>query len=351
MKIYPNMILFAATFIQIGCGTSNQAAPPPSSGVLHIQQTQTVTQSSVFGWPTFLAMYQVLNGATSPAQALSLTGTLSLTNNDAPYFSEVLLLLVYFQGTCPANDPTQAAGIIWADILKNPTQSTSNVPVNLTFPKPLPMTGCIGLYYMGGPLIRTSSVTMSADLNLTYQAANSNLNTIIGLGGEYCFGQTYGCQNATADNTQGFGVPTPILTAGHLAQLYGNFSDSTFDGTSDNGPLPTGSSWGAINDFYLLPGGCGNFGTNLNSQGFANPVALTTLYSWIPQNAVKLASIPVTYNIPPGASSAAVLQPQVQTTFSTPPPVNAGDCIVEIFGRTGNGATDNETQVNMLMTP
>jgi len=29
--------------------------------------------------------------------------------------------------------------------------------------------------------------------------------------------------------------------------------------------------------------------------------------------------------------------------------VNAGDCIVVIFARRGNGAADNETQVNALL--
>ena len=56
------------------------------------------------------------------------------------------------------------------------------------------------------------------------------------------------------------------LAAGHLLELFGNISDSTFDGTQNFGPLPTGASWGAGNDFYLLPGGCGRFEENLLSQ-------------------------------------------------------------------------------------
>ena len=32
-------------------------------------------------------------------------------------------------------------------------------------------------------------------------------------------------------------------------------------------------------------------------------------------------------------------------------PVNSGDCMVVIYGRTGNGATDNETQVHAVLTP
>ena len=119
-------------------------------------------------------------------------------------------------------------------------------------------------------------VTMSADLNLTYRpVTNSNPDTVLDLSGEYCFGQDWGCENATAIDGEGFAMPFKMLTAGHLLELLGNISDSTFDGTTDFGPLPTGEAWGAANDFYLVPGGCGIFETNLNSQGFPNPAPLS----------------------------------------------------------------------------
>jgi hypothetical protein len=321
--------------------------------VLHIQQTQTVSQGSQNGFPTFLAMYHVLEGAKSPAEALALTGTLSLNNYD-PKFSEVLFLIDYWQGECPAHDInlSQASGAIWSGILKNPSQSDSTFNVNLVFPHPVPMTGCIGLYYSGGPL-NEGKATMSADLNLTYQPVkNSSPNTVINVGGgEYCFGQDQGCQNATAIDGEAFAVPVAISTSGHLLEIYGNISDSTFDGTKDNGPIPTGASWGSINDFYLLPGGCGIFTENLNSQGFPNPAPLSTLHSWLPKDALLLTSVPQVDRIPPGGTGEAALQNQVASIFSVPVKVNAGDCIVSIFGRTGNGATDNETQVLGLMSP
>jgi hypothetical protein len=295
-------------------------------------------------------MYHVLDGARSSAEPLSLTGTISLKNFN-PKFSEVLFVIVYWQGTCPADDInlTQAAGIIWSDILKNPSLSDSTLTVNINFPHPLPMTGCVGLYYGGGALVK-GKVTMSADLDLTYKAASSNPNTVLDLSGEYCFGQEGGCQNATGIDGEGFAVPI-TLPVGHLVELYGDISDSTFDGTSDNGPLPTGASWGSINDFYLLPGGCGIFTENLNSQGFPNPAPLSTLRSWLPHDALHLASVPLVDRTPPGATSKAPLQSQVENIFSVPVKVNSGDCMVVIYGRTGNGATDNETQVHALMAP
>jgi hypothetical protein len=350
MTTYQRMFIIAAIFILVGGGMGHlqaqESALKPS--VLHMQKSTTTSQPN---FPAFLGMYQVADGGNSPVEALALTGTLSLKNYD-PTFSEVLFLIVYWQGTCPANDInlTQAAGSIWSDILKNPSLSDSTLNVNFNFPGPLPMTGCIGLYYNGGALVK-GKVTMSADLELTYRPlTTANPNTVLSLGGEYCFGRTGGCENATGIDGEGFAVPFPQPTAGHLVEIYGDISDSTFDGTKEQGPLPTGS-WGAGNDFYLLPGGCGIFTENLNSQGFPNPAPLSTLHSWLPKDALHLASIPLVDRTPPGATSKAPLQSQVENIFSVPVKVNAGDCIVVIYGRSGNGATDNETQVNGLMTP
>ena len=120
--------------------------------ILHIQQSQTTSQGSQNGFPTFLATYRVLDGAKSTANMSALKGTISLKNYD-PTFSEVLWVLVYWQGECPVHDITlsKVAGILWSDILKNPSQSDSKFAVNLRFPNPVPTTGCIGLYYGGGP--------------------------------------------------------------------------------------------------------------------------------------------------------------------------------------------------------
>jgi hypothetical protein len=360
MKAYWSRV-FAAVCLFAGLGVSNlraqeSAAEPAvqvvAPSVLHIAQSRTVSVGSQNGFPTFLAVYKVLNGVESPAEALALTGTLSL-KNATPTFSEVLWVLVYYQGECPADTDLSLtnATIIWSDILKNPSQSNSSFLVNLDFPHPLPMTGCVGFYFGGGPLLQGKAI-MSADLDLTYQPVKSpNLNTVVDVGGEYCFGQNGGCQNATGIDGEGFAVPITDLPVGHLLQLYGNISDSTFDRTKDNGPLPTGEAWGASNDFYLLPGGCGIFEENLNNQGFPNPAPLATLHSWLPHDALHLASLPLVDRITSGETGKATLQGQVQNIFSVPVKVNAGDCMVVIYGRSGNGATDNETQVKALIAP
>ena len=354
MKSYVRAV-YCAVFILSSFGLSNLHAQdsvvnPPS--VLHIQQSQTTAQGSQNGFPTFLATYHVLDGAKSSAELVGLNGTLSLKNFD-PTFSEVLWVLVYWKGECPAHDInlSQVGGFLWSDIIKNPSQSDSSFLVNLNFPHPIPMTGCVGLYYGGGPLI-AGKATMTADLNLRYRPVQNAIpNTVVDVGGEYCFGQDGGCQNATAIDGEAFAAPIKMLTAGHLVELYGNISDSTFDGTKDNGPIPTGASWGAVNDFYLLPGGCGIFEENLNSQGFPNPAPLSTLHSWLPHDALHLASLPLVDRITPGETGKATLQGQLENIFSVPVKVNTGDCVVVIYGRTGNGATDNETQVKALIAP
>ena len=324
------------------------SSAPTNAGVpsvLHIQHSVTTAKT---GFPQFLYMYHVLDGAKSPAEAQALTGTISIQNY-SPTFSEVLWLLTYWKGNCPVNDQLlTGANFLWSDILKNPSQSNSEFRVDLHFPHPLPMTGCVGLVFGGGPLVE-GTVTMSADLNLTYHPS-SNGNSVVDISGEYCFGQDWGCQNATPDDEMGFGVPI-TMPAGHLVELYGNISDSTFDGTQNFGSLPNGKAWGAVNDFYLLPGGCGQFGQNLNSQEFPNPELLSTLYSWLPDNAVHLESVPMEYTIPQGETGKASLQKPVEKFFPVPVTVNSGDCVVVIYGRNGNGATDNETQVKAVLAP
>jgi hypothetical protein len=349
MSAYRRVVILAIFLISIGWGKCNLwgqegAAGPPS--VLRIQHSVTTSKT---GFPQFLYMYHLLDGAKSTAEARALTGQISLENYSSN-FSEVLWLVVYWQGECPVNDQSLAgANYIWSDILKNPSQSTSNFRVNLDFPHPLPMTGCVGFVFGGGPLV-DGKVTMSADLNLTYKPSNSDVNTVVDLAGEYCFGQNWGCENATTDDTQGFAMPI-TMPAGHLVELYGNISDSTFDGTPNFGPLPTGKSWGAVNDFYLVPGGCGKFGENLNSQGFPNPLPLATIYDWLPTNAIHLTGVPLEYQIPKDGTGRATLQKRVERIFPVPVTVNAGDCVVVIYGRTGDGATDNETQVKALLAP
>jgi len=59
------MIVRAAVLIFVGHGACNLWAQGSASvpAVLHIQQTKTISQGSQNGFPTYLAMYHVLDGA------------------------------------------------------------------------------------------------------------------------------------------------------------------------------------------------------------------------------------------------------------------------------------------------
>jgi hypothetical protein len=348
MNFYWRTILRAAVFTLVALEMCDLWAQDNTgfAYVLHIQHSVSTSKT---GFPQYLYMYHELDGAQSPAEAQALRGYISIENH-SPNFSEVLWLLAYWQGKCPVDDQSlRGANFIWSDILKNPSQSLSKFPVDLQFPHPLPMTGCVGLVFGGGPLVE-GEVTMSANLDLIYQPSSPGANTVVDLSGEYCFGQNWGCQNATTDDEKGFAVPIP-MPAGRLVELFGNISDSTFDGTTNFGPLPTGNAWGASNDFYLLPGGCGKFADHLNAQGYPNPVSLVTLYSWLPDNALHLESVPMEYTIPSGKTGRATLQKPVERIFPDPITVNSGDCMIVIYGRSGNGASDNETQVKAVLAP
>ena len=352
MKLCWKLALAAIMTALICRGTCNAWAQDDDANkdrehALRIHRTVTTSQ---VGFPQYMYTYHVLDGDNSNGQVNSLSGTITLSNHGSE-FSEVLWLLAYWKGECPENDPSLAgANFIWSEIQKNPTKSDVTLPINLQFPNPLPITGCVALVFAGGPLVEgAGAVTMSADLDLEYKRG-ATANQVVNLAGEYCFGQNWGCQNATTDDNDAFAVPIPV-PAGHLVELYGSISDSTFDGSQNFGPLPTGQVWGATNNLYLLPGGCGKFGDNLNSQQAPNPTPIATLNSWLPTNAIHLDSAPMDFQISRQGTARAPLTRQIETMLPYPVKVDAGDCIVVFYGRKGNGATDNESQINAVFTP
>lgn len=80
---------------------------------------------------------------------------------------------------------------------------------------------------------------------------------------------------------------------------------------------------------------------------------LATPYSWLPDNTVQPETGEPTskYEIPRDETGKATPQKRVDRIFRVPVAVNAGDCVVVIYGRKGDGATDNETQVHAVWAP
>lgn len=108
----------------------------------------------------------------------------------------------------------------------------------------------------------------------------------------------------------------------HRANIRRNLAVSNFfSGITDVRTIPRDESrkrcsrWGSVNDFYLLPGGCGIFGANLNSQGFPKSGPALDLHRWLAHDALHWASLPLVDRTTSGETGMATLQGQVENIF------------------------------------
>jgi hypothetical protein len=317
------------------CGGPNCVWPSPINMV-------GSTTTAALGFPTAWYGFPI-DGTKSLS---SLTGTVSVAQAQSIY-SEVLFILEYLpSGACqagplPASTPEfgpPGAVALGNFIVKAPTAGTYTASINLTLPGGLPVTNCVLLGLNGGTVTLPHPVTSAANLSLAYTAPQQPTQSILGVNGEFCFGQIEGCQAATLDNSQSFANVTPITTQKQLVALYGNITDSTFDGTLLFGAPPPGA-WTSKNDFYIYHGAeCSSFGVASGSAGPGN------YYASIPADAVHLLSVPVS-----GGGISATTQPVFQAFSNTT--LMPGDCLVTLWGMDSGGAFDNETQVLALTSP
>jgi len=319
------------------CGGTSCTWPSP----VHMVGSTT---TGATGFPTAWYGFPIEPGAQSMS---SLTGTVSVTNS-ANLYAEVLFILQYLpSGACqsglwPSTTPEYGppGGQALAQfIVKAPTSGTFSLPIDLTLPGGgAPMSSCVLVGLNGGSVSTAHAVTSAVDLTLSYAPAQSPAQSVLGAGGEFCFGQGWGCQAATTNDALSFANVTPIAQATHLTALYGDISDSTFDGTGTFGAPPAGA-WTATNDFYVYHGAeCSMFGV---SSGTAGP---GSYYASIPADAVHLLSVPLS------GSGIGVSTQQVYQAFPSTP-LAAGDCLVTLWGLQGGGGFDNETQVFALVSP
>jgi hypothetical protein len=300
--------------------------------------------ATVTGFPTSWYGFPVPAGT----QTLdTIAGHLSI-NNAQGLYSEVLFIVSYLPtGACtvgrwpsstPEFGPPGSVGLA-NFIVKNPNAGTVDLPLNLTLPGGLPFSGCLLVGLNGGPVSTPQNVISSANLSISYTGPSTPAQGIIGMGGEFCFGQNWGCQAATTDNTKSFAIVSGQLSAPtKLIALYGDISDTTFDGTSAFGPLPSGA-WTAKNDFFIYHGA--ECTAVAPSGGIAGP---GNFYSAIPADAVQLLSVPLSGN------GRGVTQQPVFKQFNNVT-IQPGDCLVTLWGLQSDGAFDNETQVIALISP
>jgi len=316
----------------------------PSTNV-NLTTSQTATITSAF--QKYLYSFPLPAGS---LQWTGLSGSVSLQLLSGRW-SEALMSVWYNPtGTCPTNGTMyltypdiQAAfpNMVPLEnlIVKQPTVGTSTVTVNESLPVPVPISGCLVVIMDGGPPAGTATIKMSSNLVLSYTTNNapSSVPYLVGLGGEFCFGQNWGCQAATTSPNESFSYAIPAPRNSQLLALLGDFSYSTFDGQSPYGALPNGV-WTMNLDAYILPGGCGAFPTGPATGANNN-------YAMLPANAVHL------FNRSMSGNGLSTLQSPVFQTF-TNVGVNAGDCLLTLTQMTGaNGGVDAETQVEMLLQP
>jgi hypothetical protein len=145
---------------------------------------------------------------------------------------------------------------------------------------------------------------------------------------------------------------TQVTQRSTLNAIWGNISDSTFDGSDNFGPLPAGP-WSSTNEVWVYPAAeCAQFppGRSYNGPG--------EYTRQIPPGAIPLVSAPLsgsggaaageTYNSLLAGPTTGVI---VYKTFSGVT-LNAGECLVVLFGvNHTTGAFDNEDQIRAIVTP
>jgi hypothetical protein len=344
---------FYAVHIRGGVAGSLQGSPTvPGSAAVASRFRFSTTAT---GFPAEWYGYNLPPGQLSFA---GLRGTVSMTNSKDIY-SEILYVIGYIPyGECPTkgtnnpNGPPGVAGILWSDIIKAPTAGTFTTPVDFTLPVGLPVSNCLVVGLGGGTVDGAHLVTGTVDLSTTYTGSPDAAAQILGMDSEFCFGQNWGCEAATTDDTQSFAAVTQVTQRSDLNAIWGNISDSTFDGSADFGPPPAGP-WIAKNDVYLYPASaCSQFapGRSLNGPG--------NYYAQIPKSAVHLVSAPLTGGVGTGVGETiSPLLPgwtngiEVYQNYSGIT-LNAGECLVVLFGMEGtDGAFDNEDQIRAIATP
>lgn len=279
-------------------------------------------------------------GVPLPAGDLGYTGLDgSVTvSNSRDIYSEELFIIGYLpasagkciSGRWPATTPEfgpPGMSVLTNLIVKAPTAGTYRAPANFVLPGAPLASGCLMVGLNGGTVSTSHDVTSTADLVFHYDTTPNA--TLVSGGSEFCFGQDWGCEDATTDNTQSFAAATPFPGNGTLSALVGDISDSTFDGTPEFGAPPPGA-WTARNDFYVYHGA--------ECHLASGPGAF---YAQIPDDAIHLGSFPISGN-KIGASAIPVFKP-----LSVP--VTTNDCFVTLFGVDSPGGFDNETQVSAVL--
>ena len=274
-----------------------------------------------------------------------LSGSVS-TNQSLRDFSEALISLHDMpSGRCPQNGEVydtyeQIAKKYPGDrdlanfIVKNAKGGVSRVPTQFTLPAGVPIANC-AVVILDGSILTGGPFRMTSDMRLTYSATQPSVApNVVGLGDEFCFGQSWGCQIASVDTSKSFANIVPIQSRFRLLALYGDMSDSTFTGGRQFGPPPRGA-WGMSNDFYVIKS-CAHLPKGIVGPG--------NFYAQIPTDSIHLLNVTMRGN------GQGTLQQPVFKEFSGVT-LQPGDCLAHLVRMTGRGGVDAEEQVFALVAP
>lgn len=313
-----------------------------SMATLNLHATATLTPEQV-SQPEVIFVYSF---PLPPGQELflGLRGELSLFSQKSDFNETLITVATNVSGACPGDGSTfpnytalYAAypnlQPVQSFILKNPINGTNKLPVDYVMPAGIPISDCAVLFLDWEGY---SKVTISSDLEMTYTTSTSQpAGVLLGTNQEFVFGIYIG-PGSTKDDSLSFVQETKITQAGSLVELIGDISDSTF-----GGPLPAGR-WRALNDIYLVRGGCPS-DIHVNSGGWTPKAG--NYYADIPSGAVHLL------NAPQEGFQNADAQVFVNKPLNVK--VEKGDCLLTLFGLNApqGGGIDSENQVKTLFVP
>ena len=273
---------------------------------------------------------------------LGLKGEVSLVSGQAVFNESLDTVATNISGPCPASGaafPNYTAVYqaypnivpIQSFILKNPDKGTSKVDINYTMPVGLPVSDCmvVMLDWEGG-----SKVTMRSHLTMSYDTNSNPQGQLLQTNEEFVFGIYIG-PGSTANDSLSFALETKITQPGTILAFVGDLSASTF------GIAPPPGKWTALNDIYLVPGGCPK---DIHVNGGLWTPKGGHYYSDLPKDAQHLFTAPESgYQVSYGQSF--VYQPASVS-------VKKGDCLLTLFGvKAPKGGIDSENQVKALFLP
>src|SRR5271165_495873 len=214
-------------------------------------------------------------------------------------------------------------------ILKQAVPGTNAQAFDFDYPGGRNNQGCLVYIIDSGPPTGSSIFTNSIDISVDTSPDQYLIDVGIGTGAEFCYGQDWGCQIQSLDNTAVFAHAEVVPRTSILETMTGDVASSSLNGSPKYGPAPTGP-WTVSIEYYTIPGGCGPY---IIGNSIISPA--------LQGNTIRLFNITQSGV---GIDQATTIVNQAINTQ-----LFQGDCLLYTVARTGDGALDVEHQVNFQL--